>query len=100
MLKVPYQDHTPEVKPGSYTAPNCTIVGNVTVEEKASMWYGSVTRADAGPIHIKKDDLDRVHPNFLRFCFSLCYYLSRKKSTYSKSRCGGAGFLSFFVRFD
>ena len=54
MLKIPYHEHTPEVKPGSYTAPNCTIVGNVTVEEKASMWYGSVTRAEAGRIHIKK----------------------------------------------
>ena len=35
-----------------YIAPNATVVGDVTLENNVSVWYGSVIRGDAGAIHI------------------------------------------------
>lgn len=35
-----------------YLAPNATIVGDVTLEENANIWYGAVLRGDEGPIHV------------------------------------------------
>lgn len=71
MLIRPYAGHAPNIKSGAYTAPDATATGDVTVEENASLWYGSVSRADVGPIHIKAyaaiEDRVVIHgaPNFL-----------------------------------
>jgi carbonic anhydrase/acetyltransferase-like protein (isoleucine patch superfamily) len=35
-------------------APNAAIVGDVTIEDGASVWYGAVLRADFGSIVVKK----------------------------------------------
>ena len=35
-----------------YIAPNATVTGEVTLEDKVSIWYGAVLRGDAGRIHI------------------------------------------------
>lgn len=35
-----------------YIAPNATVVGNVVLEEKVSIWYGAVLRGDSGTIAI------------------------------------------------
>ena len=35
-----------------YIAPNATVTGDVTLEDKVSIWYGSVLRGDAGSIRI------------------------------------------------
>ena len=37
---------------GAFVAPNATVVGNVTLEENASIWYGAVLRGDNGDIVI------------------------------------------------
>ena len=37
---------------GAFVAPNATVVGNVTLEENASIWYGAVLRGDNGDIYI------------------------------------------------
>ena len=36
----------------SFIAPNATVVGDVTVEKDASIWYGAVLRGDQGAITI------------------------------------------------
>ena len=36
----------------AYVAANATIVGDVTLENNANIWYGAVLRGDAGPIII------------------------------------------------
>ncbi len=50
---------------GFYYADNSVIVGQVTLEEGANIWYGSVLRGDDAPIHIGKrvniQDLTMVH---------------------------------------
>jgi carbonic anhydrase/acetyltransferase-like protein (isoleucine patch superfamily) len=35
-----------------YIAPNATVVGEVTLEENVSVWYGAVLRGDSGAIHL------------------------------------------------
>ena len=37
---------TPSVHPGAWIAPGVVLVGRVTVGRGASVWYGSVLRAD------------------------------------------------------
>ncbi|OLF06685.1 gamma carbonic anhydrase family protein [Actinophytocola xinjiangensis] len=43
----------PSVHPGAFVAPTATLVGNVIVEEGASVWYNVVLRADYSAIHIR-----------------------------------------------
>jgi carbonic anhydrase/acetyltransferase-like protein (isoleucine patch superfamily) len=43
----------PSVHPDAWIAPTATLVGDVTVEAGASIWYGAVLRADFGPIVIR-----------------------------------------------
>ena len=40
------------VFPGAYVAPNATIVGDVTLEKNANIWYGAVLRGDSGAITV------------------------------------------------
>ncbi len=39
---------------GAWIAPNATVVGDVRIEENASIWYGAVLRGDSGAIRIGK----------------------------------------------
>lgn len=38
--------------PGSWIAPGAQVIGNVTLEEGASIWFNAVLRADNEPMHI------------------------------------------------
>jgi hypothetical protein len=38
----------PVISPTAWIAPTATLVGDVTVEDDASVWYGTVLRAGAG----------------------------------------------------
>ena len=44
----------PTVSPAAWIAPTATLVGDVRVEDEASVWYGAVLRADFGPIIIRR----------------------------------------------
>jgi carbonic anhydrase/acetyltransferase-like protein (isoleucine patch superfamily) len=41
------------VHPDAFIAPTATLVGDVTVEAGASVWYGAVLRADYSPVIIR-----------------------------------------------
>jgi carbonic anhydrase/acetyltransferase-like protein (isoleucine patch superfamily) len=43
---------TPEVHPEAWIAPGAVVVGNVTIGPAASIWYGSVLRADDDRIEV------------------------------------------------
>jgi carbonic anhydrase/acetyltransferase-like protein (isoleucine patch superfamily) len=49
-----FEGHEPAVSPGAWIAPTATLVGDVRVEEDASVRYGAVLRADFGPIVIRQ----------------------------------------------
>jgi len=55
----------PRVAGSAWIAPSATVVGDVTVAEGASVWYGCVLRGDIAPIRIGEDtnvqDLSVVH---------------------------------------
>ena len=47
-----FEGHAPAISPSAWIAPTATIIGDVTIEAEASIWYGAVLRADFGPIII------------------------------------------------
>jgi carbonic anhydrase/acetyltransferase-like protein (isoleucine patch superfamily) len=51
-LIVPIGGHTPQVSDSAWVAPNATLVGHVTLGERASIFYGAVLRADVDSITI------------------------------------------------
>lgn len=50
-----FRGHRPDVASGAWLAPTATVVGDVHVEEGASLWFGAVARADSAPITIGAD---------------------------------------------
>ena len=60
-----FEGLTPQVHRTAFIAPTATLVGDVIVEEGASVWYGAVVRADFAPVIIRAranvQDGDLVH---------------------------------------
>jgi carbonic anhydrase/acetyltransferase-like protein (isoleucine patch superfamily) len=48
-----FEGLTPQVHPRAFIAPTATLVGDVIVEDGASIWYGAVVRADFAPVVIR-----------------------------------------------
>lgn len=44
--------HSPHLHPESWVAPNASVIGNVTLAEKASVWYSASVRAEFDPVVI------------------------------------------------
>jgi carbonic anhydrase/acetyltransferase-like protein (isoleucine patch superfamily) len=40
----------PRIEPGAFVAPTAVLIGDVTIREGGSIWYGAVLRADGGKI--------------------------------------------------
>lgn len=51
-MKIPLGSSSPEVDPEAWIAPTAVLTGNVTVERGASVWFGSVLRADGDTITV------------------------------------------------
>ncbi len=49
-----FEGKSPKIHPTAFIAPTAAIIGDVTIEEHASVWYNAVLRADFAPIVIKK----------------------------------------------
>lgn len=43
---LPVQGKSPEIPKSCYIAPNCTIVGEVTMGEECSIWFNAIVRGD------------------------------------------------------
>lgn len=41
-----YHNKHPDIAPDAFIAPNATVIGDVTVEAGASIWFGAVLRGD------------------------------------------------------
>lgn len=48
-----FEGVSPTVHETAFIAPTATLVGDVTVEEGASVWYGAVIRADYSPVVVR-----------------------------------------------
>jgi len=51
---IPFEGRVPRIHPSAFIAPTAVIIGDVTIEEEASVWYGCVLRGDLEPIHVGK----------------------------------------------
>jgi carbonic anhydrase/acetyltransferase-like protein (isoleucine patch superfamily) len=49
-----FEGKEPVVHETAFVAPTATIVGEVTIEEGASVWYGAVIRADFSPVIVRR----------------------------------------------
>ncbi|HIF08248.1 MAG TPA: gamma carbonic anhydrase family protein [Gemmatimonadetes bacterium] len=45
-MLLPFQGKRPRVAQSAFVAPNAVLIGDVTVEEDASIWFGAVLRGD------------------------------------------------------
>jgi carbonic anhydrase/acetyltransferase-like protein (isoleucine patch superfamily) len=50
-----FEGLTPQVHATAFIAPTATLVGDVIVEEGASVWYGAVIRADYAPVIVRRN---------------------------------------------
>ena len=48
----PYRGTWPDIHPSVFIADNATIVGDVTIDEDSSIWFGTVVRGDVHTIRI------------------------------------------------
>ena|SRR5688572_1123528 len=48
-----FEGKSPQVHATAFIAPTATLVGDVTIEEGASVWYGAVIRADYSPVIVR-----------------------------------------------
>ncbi len=64
-MKLDYKGISPEIHESAFVAPNATVIGDVTIDAYASVWFGSVLRGDIAPIKIGKhsniQDLSILH---------------------------------------
>jgi len=44
--------HTPKIHESAFLAPNCAVIGKVTLAQSASVWYGAVLRGDEEEIFV------------------------------------------------
>ncbi|MEU6564778.1 gamma carbonic anhydrase family protein [Nocardia nova] len=49
-----FEGKRPQVDPAAFVAPTATLIGDVRVEARASIWYGAVLRADLAPIIVRE----------------------------------------------
>lgn len=61
-----FNGKTPRIADSAFIAPNATIIGDVTIGENCSVWYGVVIRGDDGPIVI--GDETNVQDNTVVHC--------------------------------
>ena len=52
---VAYEGKTPKIGKNVFIAPTATLIGDVTVGDNASIWYGTVVRGDMEPITIGRN---------------------------------------------
>lgn len=54
MILIEFEGKRPSVHPDAWVAPTATLVGDVTVERGASIWYGAVLRGDVCTIVVRE----------------------------------------------
>ena len=54
-LVLPYNGVSPQFGQDVFLAPNCTIVGDVELGDRVSVWYGVILRGDVHSIRVGED---------------------------------------------
>ena len=53
MFVYEFEGRRPAIADDAFIAPTATVIGDVTIESGASIWYGAVLRGDDGPIVVR-----------------------------------------------
>lgn len=49
---MPIYDKVPAVPPTAFVAPNASVIGDVTIGDKSSIWYGCILRGDVNSVKV------------------------------------------------
>jgi carbonic anhydrase/acetyltransferase-like protein (isoleucine patch superfamily) len=49
-----FEGRSPRVDPTAFVAPTATLIGDVTIEAGASVWFNTVLRADYAPVIVRE----------------------------------------------
>lgn len=49
-----FKEYTPEIDESCFIADNSSVIGNVSIDEDSSVWFGAVVRGDTNEITIGK----------------------------------------------
>ena len=49
-----FEGKRPKIHPTAFIAPTAVLIGDVTIEERASVWYNAVLRGDFNPIVVRR----------------------------------------------
>jgi carbonic anhydrase/acetyltransferase-like protein (isoleucine patch superfamily) len=49
-----FEGRSPKVDPTAFVAPTATLIGDVTIEAGASVWFNTVLRADYAPVIVRE----------------------------------------------
>ena len=60
---LPFAGIHPRIHPTAFVAPNATVIGNVTIGEEASVWFGAVIRGDEPEFEIRVGARTSVQDN-------------------------------------
>jgi carbonic anhydrase/acetyltransferase-like protein (isoleucine patch superfamily) len=60
---LPFAGIHPRIHPTAFIAPNAVVIGNVTIEEEASVWFGAVIRGDEPEFEIRVGARTSVQDN-------------------------------------
>ncbi|MCG1009398.1 gamma carbonic anhydrase family protein [Salinicoccus sp. ID82-1] len=62
---IDYKGYSPKINESAFIAPNATVIGDVELGARASVWFGTVLRGDIAPIrigsHTNIQDLSILH---------------------------------------
>ena len=60
---LPYRGIHPRIHPSVFLAPTAVVIGNVTIEEESSVWFGAVIRGDEPEHEIRVGPRTSVQDN-------------------------------------
>jgi carbonic anhydrase/acetyltransferase-like protein (isoleucine patch superfamily) len=49
-----FEGRSPKIDPSAFVAPTATLIGDVTIEAGASVWFNTVLRADYAPVIVRE----------------------------------------------
>lgn len=49
---LPFRGKVPQISSSAFIAPTATVIGDVTIGDEASVWFGAVLRGDVGRIEV------------------------------------------------
>ena len=53
-LVLPFREHEPRIGENVFIAPNAAVIGQTTLADEVSVWFGAVLRGDVSPIRVGK----------------------------------------------